>query len=155
VTSAPEVFPSQSLAGLDGPARPLADLWADGPAVILFGHSGCDTTRFTLPYVDRLHRRRSAGGVAAVLQDEPEAARELKERLGLELPILLEPAPYPLAAALGLTVVPTLFQAAAGGRIEAAVAAFQREALERAAERLGVSGPLFTADDRAPATRPG
>ena len=145
-----------ALADLHGGPRPLAGAWSSGPALILIGHGGCDTTRFTLPFVDRLHRRRGPGtAVSVVLQDEPEDARQLKDRLGLDVPLLLEPAPYALAAALGLTVVPTLFQVAPGGRIEAAVEAFQRDGLEQAALRLGVDGPLFTAEDRAPVSRPG
>jgi hypothetical protein len=152
----PEFFPSLALPDLAGETRPLANAWASGPALILLGHSGCDTTRFALPFVDRLHRRRGPGtAVAAVLQDEPEAARDLKQRLGLGVPVLLEPPPYALAAALGLSTVPTLFQVAPSGRIEAAVEAFRRDGLERAARRLGVAGPLFTADDRAPELRPG
>lgn len=145
-----------SLPDLAGETRPLSATWADGPALILVGHTGCDTTRFTLPFVDRVHRRREpATSVTVVLQDEPEAARELKERLGLDLPVLLEPAPYALAAALRLTTVPTLYQVGPDGRIEAAVEAFQRDGLEQGARRLGVAGPLFTPEDRAPVSRPG
>jgi hypothetical protein len=148
-------FPALSLSDAAGMARPLSDVWASGPALVLVGHSGCDTTRFALPFVDRVHRRRETGGVAVVLQDEPEAARDLVARLGLDVPVLLEPAPYPLASALGLTVVPTLYQLAPGGGVEASIEAFQREGLERAAARLGVAGPLFTAEDRVPVHRPG
>jgi hypothetical protein len=150
------VFPSLTLADLAGGARLVSDLWATGPALLVVGHSGCDTTRLTLPFVDRVHRRRAPGtGVAAVLQDEPGDARELKERLGLDLPVLLEPPPYLLARSLGLTTVPTLYQVSPAGRIEAAVEAFQRDGLEQAARRVGVAGPLFTAEDGAPVSRPG
>jgi hypothetical protein len=152
---APATLPSLSLPYAAGTVRALSDAWASGPALVLVGHSGCDTTRFTLPFVDRVHRRRGRGGVAVVLQDEPDAARELMDRLGLDVPMLLEPPPYPLATALGLTVVPTLYLVAPGGGIEATAEAFQREALEQAAARLAVTGPLFTADDRVPISRPG
>lgn len=151
----PAALPSLTLPDPSGHPHPLAQAWADGPAVVLVGHSGCDTTRFTLPFVDRLHRRRGTGTVLVVLQDEPDAARELAGRLGLDVPVVLEPAPYPLASALELTVVPTLFQVGQGGAIEAAVEAFQREALEEAARRLGVAGPLFAAGDGVPVSRPG
>jgi hypothetical protein len=148
-------LPPLALPDPSGRPHRLAEAWADGPAVVLVGHSGCDTTRFTLPFVDRLHRRRGAGTVLVVLQDEPDAARELAGRLGLDVPVLLEPAPYPLASALELSVVPTLFQVGQGGAVEAAVEAFQRDAFERAAQRLGLAGPLFTAGDGVPVSRPG
>lgn len=148
----PERFPAESLRDLDGVERPLAGAWSGRPALVLVGHSGCDTTRFTLPFVDRLHR--AGGSAIAVLQDSAEDARALKARLGLELPILLEPAPYALAGALDLTTVPTLFQVAPDGRIESAAEAFRRDALDAAAQRLGVASP-FTPRDAAPELRPG
>jgi hypothetical protein len=155
-SGSPSVFPSLALADLEGGMRALPESWAGGPALILVGHSGCDTTRFTLPYLDRVHRRRGPGaGVTVVLQDGPDDARALRDRLGLAAPILLEAEPYALAKALDLTTVPTLYQVAPDGRIEAAVEAFQRDALEEAARRLGVEGPLFTDGDRAPVSRPG
>jgi len=52
---------------------------------------------------------------------------------------------------LALDVVPL----APGGTIEAVSVGFRRADLERFAERVGVAGPLFTAEDDAPAFRPG
>jgi hypothetical protein len=150
----PGSFPDRELADLEGGTRRLGEAWAAGPGLVLLGHSGCDTTRFTLPFVDRLHRARG-GSVVAVLQDTAEDARELKRRLGLDLTILLEPAPYALAAALGLTTVPTLFQVAPDGRIESVSEAFRRAGLEAAATHLGVTEPVFTSQDHAPELRPG
>lgn len=151
-----DTFPERALPDLSGESRPLASLWSTGPALILIGHSGCDTTRFALPFVDRVHRRCSPGtSVAAVLQDDPGDARALAERLGLGLPVLLEPSPYTLSAAVGLTTVPTLFHVEAGGRIEGVLEAFRRDELAEIARGLGVAGPLFTPEDHAPALRPG
>lgn len=148
-------FPDLSLPGLDGPPSPISEAWRSGRALVLLGHRTCKTTRQTLPYVDRIHRRCAAPHrVLAVLQDEAEEARELRRSLGLELEIRLEPDPYPLAAALGLTTVPTLFLVEAG-RIEGVSEGFHRGELEGFAASLGVVGPLFDADDKAPALRPG
>ncbi|HET9317457.1 MAG TPA: hypothetical protein VFQ51_17830, partial [Vicinamibacteria bacterium] len=69
----PGTLPPLRLSDPAGHVRALSDAWASGPALVLVGHSGCDTTRFTLPFVDRVHRRRSRGGVELVLQDEPDA----------------------------------------------------------------------------------
>jgi hypothetical protein len=89
-----------------------------------------------------------------VLQDDAENARALVAELGIELPLRLEPDPYPLAAALSLETVPTFFLVSAG-RIEKVSEAFNRADLEEAAARLGVQGPLITPEDEAPAFRPG
>ena len=149
-------FPRQSLPSLADGVRPLEEAWAQGEALILMGHRNCKTTRQTIPFVDRIHRRRAAGHSALlVLQDDEETARALAADLDLEVPIRLEADPYPLAAALDLVVVPTLFLIRADGTIAKATEAFHRADLEEYAERLGVVGPLFTPEDRAPATKPG
>jgi hypothetical protein len=144
-------FPTLAL----GP-RPLSGAWAEGDALILHGHRDCKTTRQTLPFVDRIYRRRHAkSSVLAVLQDDQETAATLVREQGLDLPVFLEADPYPLAAAVSLEVVPTVFLVNREGRIEKAVQGFNRAELEGFAARLGVEGPLFVPEDKAPATTPG
>jgi peroxiredoxin len=124
--------------------------------LIVLGHRDCKTTRQTLPYVDRLHRRKGADAtVLAVLQDDPDTASTLVREQGLELPVLLEADPYPLAAVLRLETVPTLFLVGRDGAIQKAVQGFNRAELEGLAARLGVAGPLFVPEDNAPAYTPG
>ena len=123
---------------------------------LLIGHRNCKTTRQTIPFVDRIQRRRGAGHAAlVVLQDDEETARTLAADLDLDVPIRLEADPYPLAAKLDLVVVPTLFLIRADGTIAKTTEAFHRADLEEYAARLGVAGPLFTPEDKAPATKPG
>jgi hypothetical protein len=133
----------------------LEEAWSDGDALVLIGHGECRTTRLSLPYVDRIHRRRARGEVRLVLQDEPAAAGALVAELGLALPVLLDRDPYPLAQAVGLATVPTLFLVGGGGAIARVSEAFSRAELEACAGRLGVPGPLFAAEDQAPTFRPG
>jgi len=149
-------FPSIELRDLEDAPHPIAECWAKGPALVLIGHRNCKTTRETLALVDRIHARRGAGaGVLAVLQDDVETARTLRDQLGLTLPVRLEPDPYPLATALELTTVPTLFLVAPDGSIERVSEALRRADLEAFGARLGVQGELFTADDKVPALKPG
>ncbi len=148
-------MPAAELCDLAGQPISLASAWADGDALVLIGHGDCRTTRLTLPYFDRIHRRRLPGTtVVAVLQDERRAAETVCRELGLELPVRLEADPYALAAALGVNVVPTLFQVAPGGRLTRVVEAFDRRALEELA--LHFNGrPLFEPGDVGPDRRPG
>jgi hypothetical protein len=148
-------FPRLSLASLADGAHPLERAWAEGEALILHGHRDCKTTRQTLPFLDRIHRRKGSGTVLAVLQDDRETAFRLVREQSLDLPVLLEADPYPLAAALSLEVVPTVFLVSRGGTIEKAVQGFNRDELESLAARFGVAGPLFVPADDAPAFRPG
>jgi hypothetical protein len=149
-------FPALALPDTEGVERSLIEAWREGPALLLVGHRDCQTTRSTLQYVDRIARRRAPGSVAlAVLQDDAHAARGLVEDLGLSLPVRLDLDPYPLAEALGVEVVPTLFLVGPEGVIEAVSEGFVRADIESFAARLGVDGPLFAPEDGAPALRPG
>jgi hypothetical protein len=149
-------YPRLTLPTLATEPRPLSAAWASGDALILHGHRNCKTTRQTLPFVDRIHGRKAAGrSVLAVLQDDHETAATLVREQGLKLPVYLEADPYPLAAAVSLEVVPTLFLVNRDGEIEKAVQGFNRAELEAFAARLGVEGPLFVPEDNAPAMKPG
>jgi hypothetical protein len=149
-------FPSVVLPGLDGGSHPLSEAWSSGEALFLLGHRNCKTTRETIPYFDRIHRRAGAGnGVRLVLQDDEPTARELVAKMRLAVPVRLEADPYPVADSLALVTVPTLFLVDRAGQIAHVTEAFNRADLEMLAGRVGVSGPLFTAEDKAPAFKPG
>jgi len=148
-------FPELALADLDGLVHPLREAWRDGDALVLIGHGDCSTTRLTLPFFERIHRRRTRGTALLVLQDDAEAARALQSELGLSVPICLEPAPYALASDLRLEAVPTLVLVDSGGRIVRASGGFDRDVLEALAAHMGTVGALFAPGDRAPAFRPG
>jgi hypothetical protein len=153
--SPPHPFPPWRLPDLQGVEQALARWWSRGTALVAFGHGDCATTRLALPFVDRLHRRKGAGRVVVVLQDVPSEARALAEALDLQVPILLEADPYPLAAELELRTVPTLMLVDGEGRVAAASEGFRRDDLESFGARLGLDGPLFDAADRAPLQKPG
>jgi hypothetical protein len=153
----PSPFPHLSLPDLEGRERPFVTAWAERPAIVLIGHRDCVTTRLTLPFVDRIHRRRPANvSVIAILQEEADSARELRHDLELALPVLLEADPYPVAAELGLRTVPTVMLVGTDGRILRTSEGFRRDELEAMAREVGMAGPLFTdADAALPARRPG
>jgi hypothetical protein len=148
-------FPSLVLADPDGRTHALREAWQDGDALVLIGHRDCSTTLMAIPYFERIHRRRAHGTAVLVLQDDAAAARELGAELALSVPIRLEPPPYPLAFALQLEAVPTLFVVERGGRIARVAEGFDRGALEAVAGRMGIAGALFDPSDRAPPFRPG
>jgi hypothetical protein len=152
----PAPFPDVDLPGLDGERGPISEAWSRGWALIVLGHRECETTRLTLPFVDRIHHHRPPTAAAvAVLQDGAADARAFVEELALRLPVRLEEEPYPLAAKLGVGTVPTLFLVTPQGRIEAVSEGFRRADLEAFAARLRVPPPLFLPRDHAPALRPG
>jgi hypothetical protein len=148
-------FPHIALPDLDGASRPVLGAAGSWDLVVI-GHSDCGTTRLVAPYVQRMHERGGPGSsVVLVLQDESATARAFLSGLDLDLPVRLEPEPYPLSSELGLATVPTLFLLSAAGLIERASEGFQRAAIEDLAQRLGVPPPFFLPADAAPALRPG
>jgi hypothetical protein len=153
----PNPFPHVSLPDLEGAERAFVTAWTHRPALFVFGHRDCVTTRLTLPFVDRIHRQRPAdAAVIAVLQDDAASARELIKDLDLALPVLLESDPYPVSAELALRSVPTLLLVGTDGLIARAAEGFRRDDLEALARAVGTAGPLFTeADAGVPARRPG
>jgi peroxiredoxin len=149
-------FPDVTLPDADGTPHRLSSFWADGPALIVIGHTGCDTTRFTLPHAEKLNTRRDpAARVVAVLQDEPEAARAIAAKQQLTMPILLDADPYALVTGLGMDAVPMSFLVEPGGRVASIATAFRRADMEAFAGALGVPPPLYAAGEKAPALRPG
>ena len=153
----PHPFPRLSLPDLEGAERPFITAWAHRPALFVFGHRDCVTTRMALPFVDRIHRRRPPEtSVIAILQDDAESARALRRDLELDLPVWLEADPYPVAAEMGLRSVPTVMLVGTNGLIARTCEGFKRDELEAMARGIGMAGPLFTeADASVPARRPG
>jgi hypothetical protein len=153
----PHPFPHLSLPDLEGAERPFVTAWVHRPALFVFGHRDCVTTRMTLPFVDRIHRRRPPDtSVIAILQDDAESARALRQDLELDLPVWLESDPYPVAAEIGLRTVPTVMLVGTNGLIARTCEGFKRDELEAIAREMGMAGPLFTeADAGVPARRPG
>lgn len=153
----PHPFPHLSLPDLEGNERPFVTAWAHRPALFVFGHRDCVTTRMALPFVDRIHRRRPPDtSVIAILQDDAESARALRQDLELDLPVWLESDPYPVAAEMGLRSVPTVMLVGTKGLIARTCEGFKRDELEVMAREIGMAGPLFTeADAGVPARRPG
>jgi len=152
-------FPQVALPDLDGKRQDILGTSGSrfsGVCVIAIGHSQCGTTRLAIPYIKRMHDRRGPGAsIVLVLQDDAAAARALLAELRAEMPVRLEADPYPLAREMALSTVPTFFLVGPGRRVERVSEGFERAALEEMAARLGVMRPFFTADDAAPALRPG
>jgi hypothetical protein len=152
----PNPFPHRALPDLEGVERPLEEAWRRGPALLVFGHRDCGTTRLTLPFVERLHKRRPPDAcVIAVLQDDADAARALMADLGLTLPVRLEARPYPVAADLKLRAAPTLLLVGTDGLIARAAEGFARDEMQAFSAGLGIAEPLFSPEDTAPPRRPG
>ena len=150
-------FPELELADLDGVVHTrCAAAWRDGEALVLIGHGDCSTTRLTLPFFERIHRRRTRGSRRCwCCRTRPRRRGRCGRSWTCSVPIRLEPAPYPLAAELRLVAVPTSLlvdrTAASSARRRGSTGTPSKPW----PQRLGAEGPLFAPDDRAPVFRPG
>lgn len=91
------------LSGLDGRVRTLAEVAGDEALLVVVVERDCPTSQ------GALRALATAGGrIAVVSQGRPEAARDLVDDTdSAHLPVLVEPAPHPVSAALAAATVPT------------------------------------------------
>jgi hypothetical protein len=114
------------------------------------------------PYLDRVRQIGQGGGLSvwSISQDDPETTESFSRRLGLSLPTLYDPEPWPASTSLGLTSVPTFLVVGSDGKIEDATTGFQRHKMEEwadlAAQLAGrPASELFGPNENVPAFRPG
>ena len=117
--------------------------------VLVFYKSTCPICQLSLPFVQQLKTR-----VWGVSQDDLKESVGFAKHMGLGFPILVDDHPYPVSSAYGLEYVPGFFIVGTDGKIELSDYGFSKDALNTMA---GLAGPvpLFAADDKLPARKPG
>lgn len=102
--------PEFTLPSVTGGSLRLAELHADGPALLLFVSEECPTCTLTLRRLSPLVPELTAAGltIAAVFEDPLEAAARVARRTGFAAAVLSEPAPYEVSGAYELASLPTI-----------------------------------------------
>ncbi len=148
------------LAALGAPVD-LAALAANRPALLFFykGDCGaCDAAAHVLP------RLAAVPGLAvvAVSQDGTEATDGFSNAHRLAaggVRVLVDPEPWPASDAFGVAATPTFVLLARGGRVEAVVEGWSRDAANglaaRAAALAGAPAPVVSTPHDGPSFRPG
>jgi peroxiredoxin len=141
--------PEFTLASVAGGSLGLAELHADGPALLLFVSEECPTCTLTLRRLAPVLPELSAAGlrVAAVFEDPLEVAARVARRTGFAGTVLAEPAPYEVSSAYELTSLPTIILVDPSGKQIGRVVGWDADALN---ELLPVS-----VTDEAPLRKPG
>ena len=144
----------------DGGRTTLKELLASGPVLLAFYKGSCPTCRLTLPFLERLHRGQSGGGlqVVAISQDDADASMEFNRNYGITFATLIDPHEpgvprYPASNAYAITNVPSLFLVEQDGSISQSVAGFEKAQLESLGQRFGVT--IFGPSERVPVYQPG
>lgn len=158
------VAPSIALPRLDatGEPVPLVRTGAAGPTLAVFFKESCPTCRFTLPFLERLHRQVAphGGRVVAVSQNPPVETRAFRDDLDLTMPILIDAPDLEMSRWFDLVSVPTLYLLDEGGAIRSGLMGFNRSDLETMAGDLAASSAaprpsLWNAGEQIPESRPG
>lgn len=146
-----ERAPSFTLPDL-ATGQPVSDPWTEGRLVLAFFKVTCPVCQMTAPKVQAL----ADGGVpvTAIGQDPAPKLLRYAEKFGQHVPTLSEPPPYRVAAAFGVTAVPTLFVVGSEGLVEDKVGGWDRDGWNRVAAAFG-AGPVSKPGDGLPPFRPG
>jgi peroxiredoxin len=141
--------PEFSLPCVAGGSVGLAELHADGPALLLFVSEECPTCVLTLRRLAPLVSELSAAGVrvAALFEDPLEVAARVARRTGFAGFVLSEPAPYDVSRAYGLESLPTAVLVDMEGRQAGRVVGWDADGLQ------GLLSLPIT--DEAPTRKPG
>ena len=159
IDDAPVRAPEFALTAVAGGSVSLAELVADGPALLVFVAEECPTSAMTLRRLAEpaklLHR--AGVSVAAVFEDPVEVAARTARRAGFAATVLSEPSPYPVSAAYELQSVPTTVLVDRAGRQVRRVVGWDRDGLGAALEEVGrlAGGPLPVSHRRAAAAQAG
>ena len=135
-TQAPEF----RLKRLGGGEVALADLRAEGPALLVFFKVSCPVCQMTLPFLERIHE---GGGlrIYGVSQNDAQDTREFAEHYGLRFPMLLdsEDDRFPASNAYGLSHVPTSFLVEPDGTVGRVIDGWVKQDILWLGARVGVN----------------
>ncbi|HEY1335906.1 MAG TPA: TlpA disulfide reductase family protein [Bryobacteraceae bacterium] len=131
--------PDFRLARLDGSETSLADITANGPALLAFFKITCPVCQLTFPFLERIH----AAGVFPVYgisQNDAADTREFNQRFGVTFPTLLDSAKtnYLASNAYGISSVPTLFLVERDGTISRVTEGWNRKEIEWLGSKAGI-----------------
>jgi len=156
------VAPQLALKDLSGKSVSLADVLANGPALVAFFKVGCPTCQFTFPFLQRLYETYGGPNFAffGISQDSPADTRQFMHHFGIKLPMLIDDHGYSASKAYGLTNVPTLFWINPDGKIQASSSGFSRQDLEKISSEVALATrkaaePLFRPGEVVPSYKPG
>ena len=142
------------------PAPPIPGIsFGDGPQVLFFYKVTCPVCQLAAPKMGAFAAAQP-GRVTGIGQDPEEQLTEFGRRFGMGFPALPDLPPYDVSNAYAIRVVPTTFLVGEDGNVLDSVESWDREGLNRIAERLaGAIGsgyaPVSLPEDGLPSFRPG
>lgn len=140
--------PEFRLPRADGDEISLAEIAAQGPALLAFFKISCPVCQLTFPFLERIHQAGSLA-VYGISQNDARDTRDFAKQFRTTFPMLLDSdkSGYAVSNAYGITSVPTIFVIGGDGVIQQVTEGWRKQ--EMAA--LGA----IRADDRVPEWKAG
>ena len=146
--------PAFTLPRLDGGETPLAQIIANGPALLAFFKVSCPVCQLAFPFLERLNQP-GAIPVYGISQNDAEDTRAFARHLGITFPLLLDlqSTGFPVSNAFGITNVPTIFLVEPDGSISQTIHGWDKQQMAALGARNNIA--VIRADDRVPERKPG
>lgn len=90
----------------DGRGQAELPVFFDRNAFLIFFRADCAPCDMLLSHADSLRMFEKAVAVIGVSQDDAEATAQLFQRLGIQLPVILDLHPFPATEAFGIRKLP-------------------------------------------------
>jgi peroxiredoxin len=137
----------------------LSDLARRAPSMIAFFKRSCQTSRLTLPFVERLHQHYPALQVLGISQDDVEDTSAFVQQTGLTFPVVRD-GDWKVSTAYDLFTVPSVFFIETGGAVRRVNMGWNKEQYlslsDEIAHVLNASAvPLLVETDKVPVFKPG
>lgn len=153
--------PDFKLTSTNGTVFSLKDALQKGPVVATFFKISCPVCQFTLPFLERLHKRYGTDArFWGISQDNARDTKEFCVEYELTFTMLVDGEGYPVSNLYGLTNVPTFFLIDPDGSVKVSCVGFGKAELEKIAAELSArknekAAPVFLPDEVVPAYKPG
>jgi peroxiredoxin len=133
--------------------------FGSGPMALFFYKVTCPVCQMAAPKFQGFESAYP-GRIVGIGQDPEEKLASFGREFGVTFPSVVDPPPYELSNAYGISVVPTMFLVDRDGTIVDSVESWDREGINALSERLaGLSGAPYAeisdSTDGLPPFRPG
>jgi peroxiredoxin len=146
--------PEFRLARLDDGDISLAEIAAQGPALLAFFKTSCPVCQLTFPFLERIHQAGTLP-VYGISQNDAAGTRAFAQRYRTTLPMLLdtEESGFPVSNAYGISSVPTMFLIERDGSIAQAMSGWRKQEMAALSAAAGVS--VIHPEDNVPEWKAG
>jgi peroxiredoxin len=146
--------PGFRLPRLDGGEISLAEIAAQGPALLAFFKISCPVCQLTFPFLERVHQAGTLP-VYGISQNDAVDTRAFAARYRTTLPMLLdsEASGFPVSNAYGISSVPTMFLIERDGSIAQTMLGWRKQ--EIAALSAAARVIVIRSEDNVPEWKAG